>query len=95
MSAGVQLTWTLDSPNRDIVGFNVYRSKPKPEISDCPGCLRDYELITAVKVEAGKTRFEFLDAYIGGKGRFYYKVAPFDKRDRTGPDSKEARILIE
>jgi hypothetical protein len=95
VNAGVELTWSLDSLNRDIVGFNVYRSKPQAEISDCPGCPRDYELITAIRVKAGQTRFEFVDAHIEGKGRFYYKVAPFDKRDRAGPDSKEARILIE
>jgi hypothetical protein len=36
-----------------------------------------------------------VDAYIEGKGRFYYQVVPFDKRDRAGPDSNEAKVLVE
>ncbi len=94
-ASGVRLTWTIGAADKDIVGFNVSRSKPRPEVSDCPGCTRDFELITSVKVKAGESRFQVVDPYIEGKGRFYYRVVPFDKRDRVGPDSNEARVLVE
>lgn len=94
-ASGVRLTWTIGEADKDVVGFNVYRSKPRPEVSDCPGCTRDFELITSLKVKKGESRFQAVDPYIEGKGRFYYQVVPFDKRDRAGPDSNEARVLVE
>jgi hypothetical protein len=94
-ASGVRLTWTIGTASKDVVGFNVYRSKPRPEVSDCPGCTRDFELITSVKVKTKESRFQVVDPYIEGKGRFYYQVVPFDQRDRTGPDSNEARVLVE
>ncbi len=93
--AGVRLTWTIGSPDKDLAGFNVYRSKLQPEIRDCPGCTRDFELITTIKVEAGESRFEVTDSHVEGRGRIYYKVAPFDKQDRAGPDSNEIRVHVE
>ena len=94
-ASGVLLTWTIAKADKDIVGFNVYRSKPRPEVSDCPGCTRDFELITSIKVKTGELRFQLVDPYIEGKGRFYYQVVAFDKRDRAGPESNEARVLVE
>jgi hypothetical protein len=95
VDAGVKLTWTMDSSDEDAAAFNVYRSKPQPEIRDCPGCVRDFEVITTIRVKAGDTQFQVVDPYIEGKGSFYYKVTPLDKRDRPGPDSNEAKALIE
>ena len=94
-ASGVRLTWTIAKADQDIKGFNVYRSKPRPEVSDCPGCTRDFELITSIKVKSGELRYEMVDPYIEGKGRFYYQVVPFDKRDRSGPESNEAGVLME
>ena len=94
-ASGVQLTWTIAKVNKDIRGFNVYRSKPRPEVSDCPGCTRDFELITSIKVKEGDLQYQVVDPYIEGKGRFYYQVVPFDKRDRAGPESNEAGVLVE
>ena len=94
-ASGVRLTWTLAAANKDVEGFNVYRSKPRPAVSDCPGCTRDFELITSIKVKSGELRFQVVDPYIEGKGQFYYQVVPFDKRDRGGPESNEARVLVE
>ena len=94
-ASGVRLTWTIAKADKDTVGFNVYRSKPRPEVSDCPGCTHDFELITSIKVKTGELRFQVVDPYIEGKGRFYYQVIPFDKRDRAGPESNEARVLVE
>jgi hypothetical protein len=94
-ASGVRLTWTLAKADKDITGFNVYRSKPRPEVSDCPGCTRDFELITSIKVKKDELRFQVVDPYIEGKGRFYYQVVPFDKLDRAGPESNEARVLVE
>ena len=94
-ASGVRLTWTIAKADKDVVGFNVYRSKPRPAVSDCPGCTRDFELITSIKVKSGELRFEVVDPYIEGKGQFYYQVVPLDKRDRAGPESNEARVLVE
>ena len=95
LAAGVELTWTLKKGEGNVVGFNVYRSKPQPEISDCPGCTRDFELITAIKVKPGQTRFQVIDPYIGARGVFYYRVTPFDEQDQPGPESNETRVLVE
>ena len=94
-ASGVRLTWTLAAANKDVEGFNVYRSKPRPAVSDCPGCTRDFELITSIKVKTGELRFQLVDPYIEGKSQFYYQVVPFDKRDRGGPESNEAKVLVE
>ena len=94
-ASGVRLTWTVAKVDGDIKGFNVYRSKPRPEVSDCPGCTRDFELITSIKVKRGELQYQVVDPYIEGKGRFYYQVVPFDKRDRPGPESNEAMVLVE
>ena len=94
-ASGVRLAWTVAKADEDIKGFNVYRSKPRPEVSDCPGCTRDFELITSIKVKAGELQYQVVDPYIEGKGRFYYQVVPFDKRDRIGPESNEAMVLVE
>jgi hypothetical protein len=94
-ASGVRLTWTIEKADKDVVGFNVYRSMPRPEVSDCPGCTRDFELITSIEVKTGESRFQMVDSYIEGKGRFYYQVVPFDNRDRAGRESNEARVLVE
>ena len=95
VDAGVELTWTLKKGEEKITGFSVYRSKPQPEISDCPGCTRDFDLITTIKVKTGQTQFQVMDHYIGARGWFYYRVTPFDEQDRPGPDSNETKVLIE
>ena len=92
---GIKLTWTMGSSDEDAAGFNVYRSKVQPEISECPGCTRDFEFIASIRVKSGETRFQLVDQYVEGKGSFYYKVTPFDKQDRPGPDSNESRVFIE
>lgn len=95
LAAGVELTWTLKKGEVNVAGFNVYRSKPQPEISDCPSCTRDYELITTIRVKPGQTQFQVIDQYIGARGGFYYRVTPFDERDQLGPESNETKVLIE
>jgi len=95
VDAGVRLTWTMDSSEEDTAGFNIYRSKVQSEINDCPGCIRDFEVVTTIRVQGGESNFEVVDQYVRGNGTFYYKVAPIDKEDRPGPDSNEAMVLIE
>ena len=94
-ASGVRLTWTVAKADEDIKGFNVYRSKPRPEVSDCPGCTRDFELVTSITVKRGELQYQVVDPYSEGKGRFYYQVVPFDKQDRPGPESNEAMVLVE
>jgi len=93
--AGVRLMWTIGSYDNEIAGFSVYRSKPHPDTTDCPGCPRDYELITTIAAKNGQTRFQAMDFHVEAKGRIYYKVVPFDRKDHAGPDSNEARVLLE
>ena len=95
INRGVQLTWSIESSDDMVAGFNVYRSKVQPEISDCPGCEKVFELVATIGVKGRETSFQLLDQHVTGKGRFYYKVTPFDKQNRPGPDSNEARVLIE
>jgi hypothetical protein len=95
VDAGVKLTWTMNLSDEDAAGFNVYRTKVQSEISDCPGCTREFEVVTTIRVKAGETRFEVVDRYFRDKGRFYYKVTPFDKQDRPGPDSNESEVFID
>ena len=92
---GVKLTWSIGSSDSTVVGFKVYRSKVQTEISDCPGCEKDFEPVSTISVKSGRTQFQLVDQHIKGKGRFYYKVTPFDNRNRPGPDSNEAMVLIE
>ena len=94
-ASGVRLTWTIEKADKDVVGFNVYRSMPRQKVSDCPGCTRDFELITSIKAKTGESRFQMVDSHIEGKGRFYYQVVPFDNRDRAGRESNEAKVLVE
>lgn len=93
--AGVRLMWTTESYDNEVAGFMVYRSKPHSETTDCPGCTRDYEVIMSIAAMNGQTRFQILDSYVEPEGSIYYKVIPFDRKDRTGPDSNEARVLSE
>lgn len=95
VDAGVRITWTMDSRDEDAAGFNVYRSEPQPETNDCPGCQRDFEIITTIRVRKGETQFKVVDPDVEGKGSIYYKVTPFDKKDRPGPDSNESKVFIE
>lgn len=91
---GVLLTWTIATPVETLVGFNLYRSDPLPQPTDCPACPRDYKLIGTVEVEPGETSFESLDQSLRGSGLFHYLVVPFDERKQAGPDSKEASLEV-
>ena len=93
--SGVKLTWSMGSSDDIVAGFNLYRSEVQPEISNCPGCEKVFELVTTIRVKAGETGFQLVDQHVEGKGRFYYKVTPFDKHNRLGPDSNEAMVIIE
>jgi hypothetical protein len=93
--AGVRLRWTMGSSDNKVAGFKVYRSQFHPETPKCPGCARDYTLIATIQAKNGQTRFQAMDSSVDEKGRAYYKVIPFDKKDGTGPDSNEARVLLE
>ena len=92
---GVKLTWSISSRDDFVAGFNVYRSKAQPQIYQCPGCEKDFGLITTIRVKGGETRFQLVDQDVKSKGRFYYKVTPFDKENRPGADSNESMVLIE
>ena len=92
---GVQLTWSMGSRDDIVAGFNVYRSEAQPEINACPGCEKIFEPVATIGVKAGETSFQLVDQHVEGKGKFYYKVTPFDKQNRPGPDSNEAMVVIE
>ena len=92
---GVLLTWTLPSADSAVAGFNIYRSKPQLEETHCPACPLDYALISSVAVDPGQIRFEAVDRDVQGKGFFYYRVVSFDKKERSGPESNRAGIVVE
>lgn len=92
---GVLLTWTLPSADAAVAGFNIYRSKPQRDAPPCTACPPEYDMISSVKAEPGQTRFEEVDRDVQGKGFLYYRVVPFDKRERPGPDSNRAGVAVE
>jgi hypothetical protein len=94
-AVGVRLMWTVGSSENEVAGFKVYRSEPQPQTAECSGCTRDYGLIATIAAKNGQTRFQAMDSYVETKNRVSYKVVPFDKKDRTGPDSNEARVVLE
>jgi hypothetical protein len=95
VDSGVKLTWSMSSGDDIVAGFNIYRSKVQPEINHCPGCEKEFEAVTTIRVKSGETSFQLVDQHVKGKGRFYYKVTPFDKQNRPGPDSNESMVLVE
>ena len=95
VDTGIRLTWTIPPSRSGTAEFNVYRSRVEPEASECPDCKTDFEIISTVRVKEGETRFQILDPFSEGKATFYYKVTPFDKKNRPGPDSNESVVDIE
>jgi predicted small lipoprotein YifL len=95
VDTGIKLTWTIPSSGHSIAEFNVYRSRVEPEGSECPDCRTDFEVISTVRAREGETGFQILDPYPEGKGTLYYKVTPFDKKNRPGPDSNESMVVID
>ena len=94
METGVQLAWSIPFTAEGVDSFNLYRSRPETVEEDCPSCPRAYEFIRTVNVKAGQIYFQVMDRSIEVEGRFYYRVVPLDARDRLGPDSNEAGVVV-
>jgi hypothetical protein len=84
----VRLIWTLPADAGGVAGFVIERSKPEKDI--CPGCPRDFEEIGTVPAERGPTSFEAKN--LPGKGRFSYRVTPYDAKGRKGTESNEVAV---
>jgi hypothetical protein len=93
-SDGVSLKWTIAAPVKGLAGFNIYRSDPLPQPTDCPACPREYRLIGTVEAKPGDTSFEAIDQSLLGTGLFHYSVVPLDEREQAGPDSNEASLAV-
>jgi hypothetical protein len=89
----VRLTWTIPADSEGVAGFVIERSKPEKDI--CPGCPRDFEEIRAIAAERGTVSFQDVDENLPGKGRFFYRVTPYDAKDRKGTESNEVTVTIE
>jgi hypothetical protein len=94
METGVQLSWSIPFGSEVVDSFNLYRSKLDTAKEPCPSCPRAHQLIETIKVRVGQTYFQVFDRNIEAEGRYYYLVTPLDERDRLGPDSNEAEVVI-
>lgn len=92
---GVQLTWSIPSAEAAVAGFKIYRSQLLPGAEPCPSCPREYGLIESVEVKPEETDFRAVDRSVRERGRFYYRVVPYDERNRAGPESNEAEVVLE
>jgi hypothetical protein len=89
----VRLTWTLPADSEGVAGWIIERSKPEKDI--CPGCPRDFEEIRTIPAERGAASFEVVDEDLPGKGRFSYRVTPYDAKERKGTESNEVTVAID
>jgi hypothetical protein len=89
----VRLAWTLPAGSEGVAGFIIERSRPEKDI--CPGCPREFEEIRKISTAPGTVSFEATDEDLPGKGRFFYRVTPYDAEDRRGAGSNEAAVAIE
>ena len=89
----VRLAWTLPAGSEGVAGFIIERSRPEKDI--CPGCPRDFEGLRTMPAARGVVSFEERDEDLPGKGRFLYRVTPYDAEDRRGTESNEAAVTIE
>lgn len=89
----VRLAWTIPAGSEGVAGFIIERSKPAKE--SCPGCPREFEELRKIPAARGAVSFEDTDEDLPGKGRFFYRVTPYDAEDRRGDESNEAAVTVE
>lgn len=89
----VRLAWTLPAGSEGVAGFIIERSRPENEV--CPGCPRDFEELRRIPAARGAVSFEDTDEDLPGKGRFVYRLTPYDAEDRRGAESNEAVVTVE
>jgi hypothetical protein len=89
----VRLAWTLPAGSEGVAGFIIERSRPEKEV--CPGCPRDFDELRRIPAARGAVAFEDTDEDLPGKGRFFYRLTPYDAEDRRGAESNEAAVTIE
>ncbi len=89
----VRLAWTIPAGSEGVAGFIIERSRPEKEV--CPGCPRDFEELRRIPAARGAVSFEDTDEDLPGKGRFVYRVTPYNAEDRQGAESNEAAVTVE
>jgi hypothetical protein len=89
----VRLTWTLPARSEGLAGFIIERSGP--DTSACPDCPRSYEEMRKLSAKKGAGGYEAVDENLPGKGRFFYRVIPYDVEARKGVESNEAEATVE
>lgn len=90
---GVRLTWKLPAGSGGVAGFIIERSGPKQ--GACVDCPHSYGEVRKLSVEMGTADFQIVDEGLPGKGRFFYRVIPYDTKDRKGAESNEAEATVE
>ena len=89
----VRLTWTLPKGSSGLAGFIIERSGPEKDT--CRDCPRAYAEMQRLPVASGIAGLRHMDGNLPGKGRFWYRVIPFDVKDRKGAESNEVSVTIE
>jgi hypothetical protein len=88
----VRLTWTLPARSEGVAGFVIERSGP--DTSGCPDCPRSYEEIRKLSAKKRAGGYEAVDESLPEKGRFFYRVIPYDAKAQKGVESNEAAATV-
>jgi len=89
----VRLTWKLPAGSEGVAGFIIERSGP--EQGACVQCPHSYGAVRKLSAEMGTADFQIVDENLPGKGWFFYRVIPYDTKDRKGAESNEAVATVE
>jgi len=89
----VRLTWTRPAGSKGVAGFIIERSGPAKD--GCPECPRSYGEVRKLPAETEAAEFEAVDESLPGKGRFFYRVIPYNARGQKGAESAETLVTVE
>jgi len=95
----IQLSWTVPDPRADVARTRILKSSLQVEKGDCPGCPRQFEVISEllppdIKPENGVAKFTDYNVKVGFL--YTYKLALCNSSRICGEESNtaEARITI-
>jgi hypothetical protein len=91
--AQVSLRWQLNRPSADVTGYAIYRSAYPLSDPECPTCRQKFVKIASMEQSTGKAQMTFSQAVDRGF-RYTYKIRPFDKWERLGPDSNPLGVDV-
>jgi hypothetical protein len=86
-------TWKPPAGSEGVAGFIIERTGPEKDA--CADCPRSYAEIRKLPAAMGTAKFQIVDEGLPGKGRFFYRVIPYDTKGRKGPESDDAGVTVE